>query len=134
MLRPQGILDKTSEISGAGLETLFFQSVLALIAYHQLDFKPYYWRTASGVEVDFVLYGQQALFVFEIKHTQVIQGSMLTGLKHFKQDYPMAMLYILYLGTQTLYLADGITAIPFAERLQLLPKILHIPSPPEKLL
>ena len=123
-LRPQGILDAPSEIAGAGLETLFYQSVLAIIAYHRLDFQPYYWRTASGVEVDFVLYGQHALIAVEIKHSKIIHTSMLTGLKHFKQDYPMATCIILYLGTQTLYLADGIIARPFTEGLQLLPQLM----------
>lgn len=112
-LRPKGLLDTPSEIAGAGLETLFYQSVLALIAYKKLNYQIYYWRTENGVEVDFVLYGEKALFAFEIKHSQTIHSKMLTGLKHFKKDYPMAKCYLLYLGEKTLYLSDEIIAIPF---------------------
>lgn len=123
-LRPKGILDLSSEIAGAGLETLFLQSVLALIAYGRLKYQPYYWKTTSGVEVDFVLYGQRALLAFEIKHSRTVHSTMLTGLKHFKQDYPMAKCYVLYLGTQTQYLDDDIIALPFVEGLQQLGALL----------
>src|SRR3990167_5862960 len=56
-LRPKGFLDTSSEIAGASLETLFYQSALALISYYRLNRQLYYWRTASGVEVDFIVYG-----------------------------------------------------------------------------
>lgn len=124
-LRPKGILDAPSEIAGIALETLFYQMVLALIDYLKFDQKVYYWRTASGVEVDFVLYGQHALLAFEIKHAKQIIPKMLRGLQHFKQDYPMAQLYIFYLGKETLYLANDIIAMPFVEGLKKLPELLQ---------
>jgi predicted AAA+ superfamily ATPase len=117
-LRPKGFLDFPSEINGAGLETLFYQSALALIAYRRLDDKIYYWRTAGGVEVDFIIYGENKLLAIEIKHNRHIDPSMLTGLKHFKEDYPMAKCFLLYLGEKTLYLSDEIIAIPFTEGLR----------------
>lgn len=117
-LRPKGFLDLPSEINGAGLETLFYQSALALIAYKKLDFKLFYWKTVNGVEVDFVIYGENTLLAFEIKHSNSIHSTMLTGLKHFKEDYPMAKCIVLYLGTQTLYLNGGIVAMPFVDGLK----------------
>lgn len=123
-LRPKGILDAPSEIAGAGLETLFYQTMLALIAYKKLNYQLYYWRTENGVEVDFVLYGEENLFAFEIKHTKTIHTKMLTGLKHFKQDYPIAKCYILYLGEQTLYLPNEIIAMPFTVALSTFENII----------
>lgn len=117
-LRPKGFLDLPSEINGAGLETLFYQSALALIAYGKLDYKIYYWKTVGGVEVDFVIYGKKTLLAFEIKHSKHIDSLMLTGLKHFKEDYAMAQCFVLYLGDKTLYLADNIIAMPFVEGLK----------------
>lgn len=117
-LRPKGFLDAPNEINGVGLETLFYQSALALIAYKKLDDKMYYWRTASGVEVDFIIYGKNKLSAIEIKHNKKIDPSMLTGLKHFKEDYPMAKCIVLYLGAKTLYLANDIIAMPFVEGLK----------------
>lgn len=123
-LRPKGILDAPSEIAGAALETLFYQSILAIIDYFKFDHQVYYWRTIGGVEVDFIVYGENNLLAIEIKHTRHITPKMLRGLLNFKEDYPMAQLYILYLGTETLYLKDGIIALPFIAGLQQLPELL----------
>ncbi len=123
-LRPKGILDSPSEVGGIALETLFYQSLLAVNDYFRLHYQFYYWRTASGVEVDFIAYGQHALVAFEIKHAKSITPKMLHGLKHFKEDYPMAKLYIVYLGQDILYLAEGIIALPLHEALMTLPDLL----------
>lgn len=124
-LRPKGILDSPSEIAGASLETLFYQSILAIVDYFKFDQQIYYWRTAGGAEVDFIVYGKNNLLAIEIKHTKHITSKMLRGLRSFKEDYPMAQLYILYLGAETLYLSDGITALPFVEALKKLPELLR---------
>lgn len=122
-LRPKGILDAPSEIAGPALETLFYQSILAIIDYFKLDQSVYYWRTANNIEVDFIAYGQQNLIAFEIKHSKTIRSKMLKGLQLFKEDYPMAKLYLLYLGEETLYLGD-ITVLPFQKALNNLPDLL----------
>lgn len=123
-LRPKGILDSPSEIGGIALETLFFQSILAVNDYFRLNYQFYYWRTMSGVEVDFIAYGPNALIAFEIKHSRQITPKMLHGLKHFKEDYPMAKLYIVYLGSEILHLSNEIIALPFVMALQTLPELL----------
>ncbi len=117
-------MDTPSEIAGASLETLFLQSTLALIDYQKPQAKLYYWRTQNGVEVDFVIYTEQQLLAFEIKHAKTLQPKMLTGLKHFKQDYPMAKTYLLYLGEHPLYPTENVTVLPFVEGLKLLPTLL----------
>lgn len=125
-LRPKGLLDSPSEIGGLALETLFLQSMLAVNDYYQLHYQFYYWRTTGGVEVDFIAYGEHALIAFEIKHARNITPKMLGGLKHFREDYPMARLYIIYLGKDTMYLADGIIALPMEEALKTLPELLGV--------
>lgn len=123
-LRPKGLLDNPNEIGGMALETVFLQSALAINDYHHFRYEFYYWRTVGGVEVDLIAYGEKSLIAFEIKHSKQITPKMLHGLKHFKQDYPMAKLYILYLGMEKLYLADDIIALPMTEALMTLPEIL----------
>ncbi|EKE25642.1 MAG: hypothetical protein ACD_5C00086G0001, partial [uncultured bacterium] len=123
-LRPKGLLDTASEMAGSGLETLFYQSCLALIDYHQLDYQLFYWRTVSGVEVDFIVYGQKALLAIEVKHNKQITPKMLRGLRAFKADYPEAEAYIFYLGDKKMFLEPGITALPFVEALKTLPALL----------
>ncbi len=82
-LRPKGILDKPEEVDGIALETLFLQSMRAVNAYEQLDYKTYYWRTQSGLEVDFVWYGPKGLHAFEIKGTSSFNERDLRGLCAF---------------------------------------------------
>lgn len=123
-LRPTGLLDNAQEINGIGLETLFLQSTLALIDYLKLDQNVYYWRTTSGIEVDFILYGEKSLLAFEIKHTSHITPKSIKGLKQFKEDYPMCQAYLIYQGEETQYLADGIIALPFETALLRLPELL----------
>ncbi len=123
-LRPKGILDAPSEIAGMGLETLFYQSILALIDYDRLNIQVFYWRTTTGTEVDFVVYGEDKLLAFEIKHTQTITPKMLHGLKQFKQDYPMAELFLVYTGADILHLSQNITALPITTALKKLPDLL----------
>lgn len=89
-LRPRGPLDSESEIDGAALETLFMQEIRALNDYYNLGYKIYYWRSAAGLEVDFVLYGHKGLLAFEIKRKSSVFKKDLKGLQAFSQDYPEA--------------------------------------------
>ncbi len=123
-LRPKGPLDTQEELDGAALETLFFQSLRAINDYFDLGYKIYFWRTSSGMEIDFVLYGSRGLHAFEIKRSTQITHKMLKGLKAFGDDYPEASLHILYLGKHREYFGN-ITAIPLAEALRELPQLIR---------
>jgi len=123
VLRPTGPLDTKEEIDGSALETLFFQSLNAINDYFELGYKIYFWRTTTGLKVDFVIYGPRGLHAFEIKRSSQVQTKALKGLKAFQEDYPEAKLHFLYLGKHKEY-HDGINAIPLEEALKLLPQII----------
>lgn len=97
-LRPRGPLDFTEEIDGASLETLVFQEMRALNHYHDLEYEIFFWRTAAGQEVDFVLYGPNGIVAVEVKRSDRVTGEMLSGLRAFKNEYPMARSYFLTAG------------------------------------
>jgi len=123
ILRPRGPLDSSEEIDGAALETLFLQSLSAINDYYNLDYKIYFWRTSSGDEVDFVIYGPNGFHAFEIKRSSYISSKSLKGLKNFGEDYPEATLRILYMGKHKEY-HGNITAIPLEEALRELPELI----------
>jgi len=123
ILRPTGPLDTMEETDGAALETLFFQSLSAINDYLELGYKIYFWRTSSGAEVDFVIYGPKGLHAFEIKRSSTITSKSLQGLKAFKKDYPNSKLYVIYLGKLREYRSD-IELIPMVEALQKLPSLI----------
>lgn len=110
-LRPKGPLDTPEEIDGAALETLLFQELRAINDYLKLGYQIYYWRTASDLEVDFVLYGEKGIRAIEVKRTARIKSEHLNGLKAFLEDYPASRACLLYGGDQELFI-DNISVIP----------------------
>jgi len=122
-IRPAGPLDLPEEIEGAALETLLFQELLALNEYHALDYQISYWRTRTGLEVDFVLYGSRGLKAFEVKRSKKIRPSDLQALKAFKADYPESSVAFLYGGERELFM-DGIQLLPLEHSLPRLAQLL----------
>lgn len=101
-LRPKGPLDKPEEIEGLALEGLVAQHLRAWIDYSSKDFTLHFWRTRSGAEVDFVIYGEEGLFAIEVKNASRIHPNDLRSLKSFRQDYPESKAYLLYRGKERL--------------------------------
>lgn len=99
-VRPTGPLDSPHEIDGAGLEGLVAQHLRAWIAYGNKNCNLSYWRTKSGVEVDFILYGQDTFLAIEVKNSAKINRKMLNGLTAFRADYPEAQAFLLYRGNE----------------------------------
>jgi predicted AAA+ superfamily ATPase len=110
-LRPRGPFDSPSEIAGAALEGLVAQHLRAWIDYRPADLRLFYWRTRSGNEVDFVLYGGDGLFAIEVKSRERLRPDDLRGLKSFVTDYPQAKATLLYPGRERL-VQDGILCQP----------------------
>ena len=110
-LRPAGPLDQPEEIEGISLEGLVAQHLRAWIAYRNRGEQLYFWRTKSGSEVDFVVYGNDCFLAWEVKRSTSAHSVDLRSLKSFRQDYPEAEVALLYLGQQSLEI-DGISVIP----------------------
>ena len=110
-LRPKGALDSPSEIGGASLEGLVLQHLLAWMEYGNRHGSIYFWRTKSGNEVDFVIYGNNDFYGIEVKYSKLIRKKDLNGLKSFREDYPEAKVLLLYMGEQQLSI-DSIYIIP----------------------
>ena len=68
-LRTAGPLDQPEEIEGISLEGLVAQHLRAWIAYRNRGERLYFWRTKSGSEVDFVVYGNDCFFAWEVKRS-----------------------------------------------------------------
>ncbi len=122
-LRPSGPLDSPAEIDGAALETLVLQQLRALNDYLELGYAIHYWRTRSGLEVDFVLYGERGLRAFEVKRTATVRPADLRGLREFCTDYPAADAVLLYGGDRE-YEDGGIRIVPVEKGLRALEELL----------
>ena len=123
-LRPKGPLDRPEEIEGVAFESLFFQELQAVISGLRMDYKLYYWRTSSNMEVDFVLYGEKGIFAFEIKRTAKVSSKLLNSLKSFLRDYPQAKAFFIYGGER--FIREGeIEVYPLKLFLKKLPQVLE---------
>ena len=116
-LRPAGPLDRPQEARGAALEGLVAQHLRAWIDYAHGGATLSFWRTRSGSEVDFVLYGPDCFWALEVKHALRIRPADLRSLKRFAQDYPEARTRLAYLGDERLQVED-ILCLPVAELLR----------------
>lgn len=122
-IRPRGPLDPIEEIEGAAIETLLFQLLRAENANGDLGYEMSFWRTTSGAEVDFVMYGERGLRAFEITRSSRFRETDLAGLRLFCEDYPEATGHLLYGGTRR-YRFGAIEVMPFGEALANLGRLL----------
>jgi len=113
-LRPRGPLDKPEEILEAALEGLVGQHLKAWIDEQEARYDLSFWRTRSGSEVDFIVYGENGFWAIEVKNSAAISPSDLSSLKSFGEEYPEATLFLLYRGTRRL-MQDKILCLPVDE-------------------
>lgn len=119
-LRPAGPLDRPEEIEGLALEGLIAQHLRAWIAYRNGGEQLFYWRTKTGSEVDFIVYGPNIFAAWEVKRAARVHQGDLRALKAFREDYPEAEVALLYRGQDRLEI-EGIPVIPcgmFLEQLR----------------
>ena len=105
-LRPRGPLDRPEEIEGQALEGLVGQHLKAWVDYSEIKRDIYFWRTRSGVEVDFVIYGPDGLCGIEVKNSKDVRPADLRGLRSFKEEYPEGNVILLYRGKDRLLKGD----------------------------
>jgi predicted AAA+ superfamily ATPase len=116
-LRPKGPLDRAEEIDGCAFEGLVAQHLRAWIAYSGRDCELFYWRTRAGVEVDFIVYGEDGFWAVEVKNTATVRSHDLRALRSFRDDYPECQPIFVYRGDQRL-LIDGVLCVPGDEFLR----------------
>lgn len=113
-LRPKGPMDNPNELDGACLEGLVFQHLRAWRDYSGGRVRLHYWRTQGGLEVDFVVYGEDVFAAIEVKNAASLGPGDFRGLKAFREDYPEAKAILLYRGKES-FVRDGIPAMPVGD-------------------
>ena len=113
-LRPAGPLDRPHEIEGAALEGLVAQHLRAWASYGANDFELAYWRTRSGVEVDFVVYGPNGFWAVEVKNALTVRREDVRGLRALCDDYPECEPLLVYRGADRI-VVNGVRCLPVRE-------------------
>lgn len=117
VLRPKGPLDSMQEVNGIALEGLVAQHLTAWCDYRKKQSSLYFWRTRSGVEVDFVVYGEEVFCALEVKSATKVFPGDLKGLHAFLEDYPEAQALLLYRGKEKLKMGP-VLCLPVADFLR----------------
>jgi predicted AAA+ superfamily ATPase len=103
------------ELKGAHFENLVLCDLLAwrngLVPRPEVLF----WRTASEIEVDFVIEDRDRLLPIEVKAGARVTSRDVRGLTAFRDEYPDRFVggLLLYTGTDVRWMAEGILAAPW---------------------
>jgi predicted AAA+ superfamily ATPase len=85
ILTKRGRVETGSELFGRAFEHFLFMELSAYASYSGLHYSISYWRTASQLEVDFILGDHEV--VIEVKGTSSAQPQHLKGLTAFGEEY-----------------------------------------------
>ncbi|MFQ6093630.1 MAG: ATP-binding protein [bacterium] len=77
--------EEKGELFGKAFEHFIFMEITAHNSYNELDYEINFWRTKSGLEVDFVLGGGEV--VIEVKGTTRVENRDLRPLIAFIEEY-----------------------------------------------
>lgn len=103
-----------SKEKGALFETFILHHLKALSELIAPAARVYYWRTVTGLEVDFVLEHGKRLLAIEVKLSSTPRYSDIEGLRLFIQEYPETKLGILlYDGDEIRWMDKKIVALPW---------------------
>ncbi|MEP7344263.1 MAG: ATP-binding protein, partial [Gemmatimonadaceae bacterium] len=113
-----GLALRVSELrepNGAHLENMILTDLLAWRDIQVRRPSVMYWRTAGGVEVDFVIETTTQLLPIEVKAATRISARDRSGLQHFLDSYPKRTpgALLLYDGDDVIRVADRILAVPW---------------------
>ena len=99
-----------SELFGRSFEHFIYNELFAHSRYSGLHYEISYWRTASQMEIDFVL-GENEVGI-EIKGSKQITPRHLKGLKSFAEEYQVKKLILVSTDPYTRQMGK-ITAMPW---------------------
>ncbi len=102
-------------VRGASFEGFVLEQILARIPAH---IQPSFFRSHSGDELDLVLRFPNSLVAVEIKHTA--SPKLSAGFHRARKDLGIQKSYVIYPGTETYIMSEGVQAIPLISFLNLL--------------
>jgi predicted AAA+ superfamily ATPase len=109
-LLKRGTIEMGSELFGRTFEHFIYHELFAHSRYSGLQYEISYWRTASQMEIDFVL-GENEVGI-EIKGSKQITPRHLKGLKSFAEEYQVKKLILVSTDPYTRQMGK-ITAMPW---------------------
>lgn len=114
-LLKRGKIQAGSESFGKAFEHFIYQEIIAYSHYSNKNFAISYWRTASQLEVDFILGDHEV--ALEVKASKNVGQHFLRGLKAFGEEYKTKRNIVVSLDPKP-RLINGIHILPWKEFLE----------------
>ncbi len=102
--------EEKGEAFGRAFEHFILTELIAYNSYNDCNFPIYFWRTKSGIEVDFILGGGE--IALEIKGTSRVDSNDLKGLRVFQEEHKPKKL-ILVCNEKEIRIHKDIQIIPW---------------------
>lgn len=104
-------------MAGAIVETFIFSELYKRLSNQGIDPEIYFWRTATGSEVDFLVKDHGQLIPIEVKASSTPKPDMAKGILTFRKDIKenTSPGYLMHLGDIVLPLAQNVLALPFGQ-------------------
>ena len=109
-LLKRGRIENGSEAFGKAFEHFIYNEIYAHSHYSDLNYPVYYWRTASQIEVDFILGDNEV--AIEVKSSSMVNARHLKGLKSFAEEYKVKKLLVVSTDQYPRQI-DDITVLPW---------------------
>lgn len=114
-LLKRGRIQYGSEAFGKAFEHFIYNEIYAHSHYSDLNYPVYYWRTASQIEVDFILGDNEV--AIEVKSSNMVNSRHLKGLKSFAEEYKVKKMLVVSTDPFPRQI-DDITVLPWQVFLQ----------------
>jgi predicted AAA+ superfamily ATPase len=92
-LLKRGKIERGSEAFGKAFEHFIYHEIYVHSSYSNLNYQISYWRTASQLEIDFVLGDHEV--AIEVKATENANSRHLSGLRKFAEEYTVKKLILI---------------------------------------
>jgi len=104
-------------LSGSLLETLVLGEIIRYFYSTGEIPRCYWWRTSSGIEVDFIVETEGNIIPIEVKMSTKIRQEMMRGLISFKTLFKdrIKKSFLINLSDKRLSFSNGIEILPFLE-------------------
>ena len=103
-------------MGGAIMETAVLSEILRTLTHRGLEPNVYFWRTAAGTEVDFVVDTGTGIVPIEVKLSATPNARMASSIVRLQTDLPGVVQpgFVVHPGDVRLPIRPGVTALPFA--------------------
>jgi predicted AAA+ superfamily ATPase len=107
----------TGPMGGGIMESAVLMEIVKCFLHRGIEPRIWFWRTSSGLEVDFIVEEHGRLIPVETKLSATPRTGMASGIRALRKDMgdKVASGYIIHPGDIRLPLGPDVIALPFAE-------------------